>query len=603
MKKFITLILLFSSLSLAQYNNERSTEQSFENSNMFFNSTFVNTFGINSFKDVFPGLLKDPFMDAFLNPANIPDLGDNDMMVYLDFTGDREEANIINNYPYPHYYLSDMSYAPTLDPRWLNSSRNEPSPLATLGLITYPLGKEYKNLVVGATYQLIYKEDRFYSVPYWIYNYSPYYDSFSNTRVGGAESSSMPVIDRYSGEDHMTTDGHLLTTFASYAATENLSFGFGFSGVWHSRNGSYLDQSQDEYGEFNRSEWANMQAQERDQKYSHIDLSLGAKYVLTPSANVGLKIGILSGTADQSYSSESAYNYNDDYERELGNWYENMSEAETTQNWKRDGNTKYFGLYFDRKFSQETAMRLYYRFANTSLDITNSSSITDTSYYESNWYYDYDNSQHHYLSNSSTFDQRSGNGEKNTDKHEVGLNLNWILQDGIQLAAGVYYKRETTDLVTSEPVITKRYNYYDNSYTGGSYNSNYRLNEDKRLEWNLNSKYWTVQIPFVLNIEASENLGFMVGLNKKLETWWIKDETVAYFNYREENDNGVYTREENFGERYRQPQSHISETTTDFFAGINVTISDKLKIRLLVDPEWDDAPKFSQWHLSFYGLL
>jgi len=603
MKKFITLILLLSSLSLAQYNNERSTEQSFENSEMFFSSTYVNTYGINSFKNVFPGLLNDPFMDAYLNPANLPDLGDNDILVYLDFTGDREESEIINRYPYPYYYLSDRSYAPTLDPRWLNSSRREPSPVATLGLITYPLGKEIKNLVVGATYQLIYKEDRFYSVPYWIYNYSPYYDSFSNERALGAESSSIPIIDRYSGEDHMTTEGHSLTTFVSYAANDDLSFGLGFSGVWHSRNGSYLDQSQDEYGEFNRSEWSNKQSQNRDQDYSHIDVSLGAKYVLTPSASIGLKVGFLDGSANQTYSSSSEYNYSNDYEKELGNWYENMSVSGTTQSWERDGSTKYLGIYFDRKMSEETSLKFYYRYANTSLDITNSSFIADTSFYESSWYYEYNNYYSQYVSKSSTLDDRMGKGEKTKNKHEVGLNLKWELNEGIGFVAGFYYKRELTDIMTNEPVISNRYNYYDNDYDGHANTSTYRLNEDKWLEWNFNTKYWTVQIPIVLNIAASDNFEIMLGLNKKLETWWIKDETIAYFNYREENDSGVYNIEEDFGERYRQPLSNISETTTDVFAGVTVKISDKLKIRLLVDPEWDDAPKFSQWHLSFYGLL
>lgn len=603
MKRLLFVLLAITSVCFSQYNDERTTEQSFENSPLFFNSSFINTYGLTSFQKVLPGLVKDPFMDIYLNPANVPDLKGNDILVYIDFTSDRQKQEIINYYPYPYYYLSDTYYAPTLDPRWLSNSRQEPAPIATLGIITNPLGKNLSEFIVGATYQLLYKEDRFYNVPYWIYNYSPYLDSFNSVRTDESDQN-IPVIDRYSGTDHMTTDGHLLNIFASYQLSDELSLGINFSGVWHNRDGSYLDQSQDEYGDFDDSEWSNKQFQERSQEYSHTDFSAGIKYSPDEKTGIGLKLGYLKGTADQIYSSENEYLYKYSIYNNDANWSESFSESFTNQIWKHDGDVKYLGLYYDKLINENTSVKLFYRYNNSSLDLTSSSSITDTSYYESSWVSTYNYDESHSLNYSSTKDFRNSTGTKDVYSHEVGCYINWILNDNIKFSAGLYYQMNSSETKTNEPVLAHRYSYYDYTHTNYPNNRNsLTLNEDKLLEWNYESKYWTLQIPMILNIQATENLGIILGLARKLETWNSEDVTTAYFIYRDEMENERHIREENFGERYRQPETNISENTTDFFAGLNITISEKLLIRLLVDPDLNDSPKFKQWHLSFYGLL
>ena len=603
MKRLFLLLIFFFSYTLAQYNSERSNEQSFENSPLYFNTTYINTYGLSNFKEILPGLVDDPFMDIYLNPANLPDLKGNDILFYVDFSGDREESSIISNYPYPNYYLRDMYYAPTLDPRWLSSSRSEPAPIATLGIITHPLGKEISELVVGATYQLIYKEDRFYNVPYWIYNYSPYLDSFNGAR-SAENTQDIPVIDRYNGEDHMTTDGHLLTTFLSYKLSGSLNLGLGVSGVWHNRSGSYLEEQQDEYGNFDRNEWSNRQYQERDQDYSHIDISGGIKYNPNDKTGIGLKLGYLSGTADQIYNSDNYYLSEYDYSNNDDNWSLSYSESNTEEVWNREGKTKYLGFYFEKEFKENTRMTIFYRHSNASVDLTSSSVITDTSYYESNWVSSYDYDVSHYLNNSSTSDIRNSSGSQSLTKHEAGCYLKWDIESNIKFSAGLYYSNYRTETEVNEPVSASRYSYYYHTHTTyQDYYNELDLRELKTLKWNYNSEHWTFQIPAILDIKATENLGIILGVNRKLETWKLEDETTAYFDYRDQHENGVKTREENFGERYRQPVSNISENTTDIFAGLTVTISDQLKIRLLVDPDWEESPKFKQWHLSFYGWL
>ncbi len=94
-----------------------------------------------------------------------------------------------------------------------------------------------------------------------------------------------------------------------------------------------------------------------------------------------------------------------------------------------------------------------------------------------------------------------------------------------------------------------------------------------------------------------------MGLNRILANWSIENNTLAYFNYRDRIEDGIHSREENFGERYKQPTQHFSENDTDFITGLKVSISPEFRINLFVNPEFENAFRFAQWQLSFYGLL
>jgi len=63
--------LLIPFMLSAQYWGERVTEKSFESSNLHFNSYYFNPMGINQFNDVTVGLMDDPFLNLYLNPAYI----------------------------------------------------------------------------------------------------------------------------------------------------------------------------------------------------------------------------------------------------------------------------------------------------------------------------------------------------------------------------------------------------------------------------------------------------------------------------------------------------------------------------------------------------
>lgn len=603
MKKLLILIILVPVITFAQYNQEVTTEESFESSDLFFESHYLNTFGMKHFNEVATGFINDPFLNLYLNPANLPDLDKQTTLIYLGFAGDRDESEIVGVYPQPYYYDYAANYMPTQDLRWLTNSRQESAPIISLGLLTYPLSESDNDFFIGGTYQLVHKTESFYTVPYYIYNSRYYYDAFGNGVM--PTDGSYPIIDRYSGNDEMTTTAHMFSAFAGYRISDNFNAGISINGVIHSRDGSYLNQSQDEYGNIDYYDWANYSLQERNQDYSHYDLSAGINYKINSVSNIGIKAGTLTGTAEQVYTSQNDYfsDYNNPAETDRLNDY--MSNSLTYQQWKEEGTNYYLSLIFNRQLKENVSLTAYYRYTNGSIDHNNCSTISDTS----NYYYKWDDTYYNYsyenYGSSATHDIRTGSGEKITTHHEAAVNLHWEVTESISFSTGTFFGIKSNEINSVEPVISTRYSeyYYNNTNPQEDYNSSYLQSEDKILNWQYESDYWTLQIPLMMNFKLNDNITWFFGLNKILRNWDVKNSTVAYFNYRDRIENGIHTREENFGERYQQPTKHYSENVTDFSMGLKVVISEELKINLFVNPEFDNAFRFSQWQLSFYGQL
>ena len=598
MRTLVLITLLIPSILFAQYWGERTTEQSFEESELYFQSHFLNTFGLKDFKQVAVGLVDDPFLNLQLNPANLPGLREGKTYVYLDFRGDRTSAPVIDHFVFPNYYITDRYYRPYVDPRWLSTSRSEPEPTFSIGVLTYPIEDIAKNFFFGGTYQIIHRDEKFYTIPYWIYNSRYLYDSFGLKAEGLAD---VPIKDRFSGRDEMMTDGHLFSIFAGYKFWDKLKAGVSLNGVIHSRDGGYLNSSSDEFGNTDKTDWENSQEQSRIQDYNHLDLNAGIIYEVLPSFEIGIKGGILTGDADQEYKSLN-YNY---YKYNTPNvsqeWSYNFSRSSTLQNWRHDGVAKYIGFNFKSRLKRDKEFSGYYRYSNGSVDFSNTSVIVDTSIYTSRWVYNYDNSVNDYHGNSLTSDLRHGSGSRKKINHEVMLNFKWQLTSASTIRLGVYMNNFENKIKGLEPVLVKRESEYHHNSSSGNYNYDnyYLLLEDKNLEWDYSSKYWTVQIPILLYFKLNENFGLMFGVNRILKDWEINDKTTAYFKYRETNENGENNKEVNFGERYTQPAQNITENSTDVIFKIDAAVSSSFKINLLIDPEFENIFRVAQWWLSF----
>jgi len=600
MKLKINFLILFSSIIIyPQYYGERTTEQNFEQSELYFKSHYLNSFGLYNFKKIAAGFFDDPFLNLHINPAAVPDLGDDELLLYIDFRGDRTEVPIVNDYVMPVFY-SNIAYRPYVDPRWITISRSEPEPIFSLGILNYPLKDITKNFFIGGTYQLINREEKFYTVPYGIYYPNYYYDAFW-VRAEGL--SNIPITDRYAGKDELSTVGHLFSVFTGYKINNELSAGLSLNGVMHSRDGEYANNYQDEFGTQKDYDNSYSNSQARNQDYNHLDLSTGVLYNLSKKFKVGAKIGYLNGNAEQSYSSSNKSFYQYKKPNVTDEWSYSINDYQNSQKWNQDGNSKYFGINFTRYIDIDKEFSGYYRYTNSDIDLTNSTNILDTSYYTSRYYSSWDTTYNSYNGRSYTSDVRGGTGKRKVFMHEALLNFLWKLSERTSVRAGIYYNSTSTNVNSSEPVTALRkseYNYVNKNHSQNYYNE---LVENKLLDWEYDAQSWTLQIPIAFNFIISDKFELMLALNRILNGWEIEDRTIAYFTKRERNENGQVTVETNFGERYTQPREKITEDFTKVMAGINVNLSKAFKVNLQVDPEFGDEFRFAQWWLSFAAKL
>ena len=586
--------LLISSASHSQYWGERATEQSFETSALHFQSHFLNTYGLRHFRDVAPGLIDDPFLNLHLNPANLPRITDGNSLFYFDFRGDRTEATIIDHYYHaPYDYLG---WRP--DPRWYSTTREEPEPAFSLGVLAYPLRDPLKKLLLGGTYQVIYKEEPFYRLPTWIYNARYGYDAFGAVEAEGAQD--VPIQDRYYGEDELSTEAHLFSAFTGYPASDRIDLGVGVNTVTHSREGSYINHRTDEYGQTNDWDWERLQEHSRAQDYHHFDINVGIRSALADGWSAGLKVGRLSGDVDQSYTSIDSYGYACGDSLQDRNWYNSRSHSTTLQEWNRDGNAWYGNLNVNLDMEDGKHLSGYYRVRNSDIDLTNSSTITGSGRYDSQYWYTYDSYLVDYHGGWTMTDNRHGTGNRDQHTKEGRFAFAWEISPKMQVCVAPLYKLDTVDLRSSEPVTADRLSWYHHSRNDTTqYARDYGLNEIKQLEWRYDSERRTIQIPVVLHLRAHEHLRLVLGVNKTLNRWKISDETTAYFTRRERIEDGEIKIETDFGERYRLPDRKITEDYTALLSSAEIILSPQFQIRLTLDPETEREFKINQWWLSF----
>ncbi len=597
MRKIFIIFILFQSFIHAQYNNEITTEKNFEQSNLYFQSYYLNPYGILNFKQVTPGLINNPFLNLYINPADLPDPDTGSALAYLDFRGDRTEPKIIQNYVYPAYY-SSYYYPSYSDPRLTSQARTEPEPIFTVAVLSYPLKDITDKLMVGATYQLIEKDEKYYTMPNWIFYPRYGLDAFN---VKTSAESSIPVQERYAGKDEMSNEVHLFSIFAGYKFSGELSAGVSLNGVIQNREGGYLNLNNSEYGGTSNYNFSNSTSQDKAEKYHHIDISAGINYFARQKLLLGIKGGILYGTANQNYGAGNRYFYKYNNSQTDPDWNINNSESATIQTWSHKGDTKYIGINFSGDRKSPRVFSGYYRFTHSDVNLNSTSSIFDTSFYSSRWVSTYDNTWSNYHSQSYTKDTRAGTGTRTFSTHELMVNYKWTLTRRTSVYVGIYFNSTNTQIYSSEPVNAYRYSSSFDTSSNRLYNSSYSsiLSEDKRLEWNYNSKYWTMQIPVIFNFDLTDQLSIMLGLNRILNEWDITDRTIAYFNKRQRIDNGVSKTETNFAESYTQPDVKISEDFVKIFSSFTVKLSPAFKIRLLLDPDFENTFRFAQYWLGF----
>ncbi|KAA3606981.1 MAG: hypothetical protein DWQ06_00230 [Calditrichaeota bacterium] len=590
-----SLVLILANLSFGQYYDQNVTEQSFENSGLFFKKQSLNTLGVSKFKNVAVGLVDEPFLNLQLNPARLPKLGDKKTYTYLDFRGDRTESEV-SEISYGSYGNDALySYSlPYYNPKWYDVTREEPEPVFSLGILSYPFGDK---LMIGGSYQVTYKNEDFYQVPSWIYYEKYGVDSFGNAAVD-AEFNG-PITDVSLGNDELTTKSHNFNGFLGFNLSERISLGASLNLLKHSREGNYLDVNNQPYDTYYDQESKYYNEESRDLDYNHFDLNTGLEYKFTDSFLGGISIGYLKGKAEQSHFDADSSLYKHNEENIDDEWSLSYNRRSQDQDWTHDGKSYYGGLNFEKKINDKQTLKGYYKFTNRNIDLENSSTIADTNYYSSRYYGSWDSTYYEYFSKSSTLDKRSGDGTRKEKLHELMLAMDFQVTEKSSVTAGFYVKQKNNEINSSEPVSANRSSIYQNYWSNNGQQENLSVSENKTLEWKYKVDYLSIQIPILFKFKFNENWSTTIGVNRILNAWEVEDETIAYFTNKTETQNGQTTTQTNFAERYKKPTQTITEDHTDVITKLDVKVSENFGIGLLVDPEFKDEFRIAQWWLSF----
>ncbi len=595
MKKLIILVvlLIFPIAISAQYWHERTTEHNFEQSDLFFKSHFLNPYGIKHLKDISVGFIDDPFLNIQLNPATMPKLKNGSTEIYLDFRGDRTESNLVSGYSVPAYY--DYGYRVLPDYRQITETRSESEPIFSLGIITYPFDEDF---YIGGTFQYLHAKDKFYSTSFGIYSNNFYGDSY---RSEVASNADVPVIDRYAGKDEMIQKGILLTAFTGYRLFDDFSIGLQFNSVGFDRTGNYQNQNNDDYGNVDNRINNSNNFKSREQDYSHTDIALGISYNINNKFTIGAKGGLLNGDIIQDHISQNSYSYQYNEPNISDEWYYHMSDYNSSQSWEHDGSTKYLGFNFS-KLVKKNIVNGFYKYSLTKIDAQTNSSLVDTSF-SSNRRQNYNNSSYSTSRYSSLNDDlRTGSGDRDSEKHEGMININWSLTENTKVYSGFYFSQSTSTIVNVEDALYNTQSDYER--TGEYARTNYQeLNEDKKLTWNYKNTHSSFQIPIIFDFTINEKFGIMLGINRVFHDWNISSTTSVYLFRRKNNDNGTVKEETDFIERYIEPTDTYTEDYTDVFTKFNVNVTEELQVNLLINPEFEDTFRIAQWWLSFRAGL
>jgi hypothetical protein len=164
--------------------------------------------------------------------------------------------------------------------------------------------------------------------------------------------------------------------------------------------------------------------------------------------------------------------------------------------------------------------------------------------------------------------------------------MQWQIDERLDLTFGVQVDWQKTKTTTGEFVLARMRSAYQSTQ---GYSYLYGNDESKDLLWTFTAERSSFRIPIMLTIRTSEVFDILLGLNRTMTHFTIDDVTLALFRYRQANDNGTVTRQENFGERYTTPTEKVSDVQTTFLFGLTAAPRRQFQVRFLVVPNFRDT--------------
>ena len=578
----VMFIFGFTVFVQAQYFDERVIEKSFEKSDFFFQPVYLNPYQIGQFGNALPGLVDDLLLNLKVNPAYLANRMTDKQYVYVDFRNSRDQ-NSSNSYD-PTWKYGYLDYAPMPFPIYYVDSRKELEPVISLAYFIRPTGKT-SPLVLGMTYQLLMQDESYYQVPYDVYKSNVGLDYAGRAL---SEDSSIPITDRYSGDDLMEQDGHFLAVTAGLTLSPKFYTGLRIGRAVFDRDGAYGNTNVWEDNYLTESQNNNSSMTDRVQDYNHWNTTLGFQYQASDDFLLGVKAGYLKGLANQTQLSESGSLYRDGVIDQGENWSYYYQSALNDQEWEHDGGTIYAGLHIESKMENNSIFFTQYTWQKEDVDLTSSGLVADTSY--SNYYYVGDSWRSRSISHSAVDDIRSGSGNRSGNRYDFTAGMRLVLDSKTKLGFGIHVEKHDVTTETLEHVTARRVSEYTHSNSENwSMSDYYRYNsvgEKKDLNWDLKIQSVRVQIPIVLTHMFSKHFEVMFGINRSIDSWEIEEQTLAVFAYRDKQVNGEREYKENFGERYTEPREKQNDVKTGILGGITVHPSEQFSLKLLMAPHY-----------------
>ncbi len=554
----------------------------------FFVPNYLNPYGLSNFVTTTPGLIDDPLLNLVINPANIYSDSSTNTYFYLDFRNTRiKEDRDQFYYPMPMLdYRESFSYDRIYYPTYYIQTRRALEPVFSGALLSRPFKSAFKGLFVGLTYQAIFQNEGYYSVPLDIYRSNIGYDYAGNRTW---ESLDIPIIDRYSGTDDMRQTGHFLSFYTGYKLNKKLQVGFKANRTLFIRDGSF--GSNNFWENLSRYKYSSVMydIRTRKQDYDHLDFSGGLNYNLSDRTRFGVHSGYLWGEANQAFNQEDSSLYKSGQINVGSDWSYYWKKGTTLQDWSHDGKTVYGGLNLNVRFDQSKSFNFYYLYSHHQTDLLLSSDLMDSSYsnYRNQWSDGYYHSRWDY----DLQDVRTGTGERINMIHRLMTALQWQIEGTKRIYVGMNLEIQNQTINTDEHVLSKRHSqsYYISHYepTGRTYFD--EITEDKNLLWDFKAKRVNFQIPIIFTWKLSESIEVLLGLNRKMTSWEIDDMTLAIFKFREQKTDSDTTKKTNFGERYTEPRETRTDIQTTMLGGITIAPSKLFNVRLLVVPNFTNT--------------
>lgn len=555
----------------AQIYGSRVVDKAFEENDIFFQPALINPFGLSGFGDAASGFIQHPLLDLEINPALATVTGSGSWSGYLDFRRSAPSQEEV----YPVYgcpYCLDAAALRIPYPYYGGYTHEAARPLLAAALFGKPVAGR-QSVVLGASYQLVFRDSDYYAVPYDIYRSAAALD-FQGNRVAEV---GVPSVDGSSGENSLRTTGHLLNLHVA-ATAGPLAAGGRVGFVRHAVDGSmgHQDAWTNPAQSPDRSFWSDLE--ERRQEYAHVDIEFGIQYHVSDNMSAGVSVGTLFGNAEQAlvrgdtsfYAASAAPP--DVYSNEY------LRGGNTLQDWDRDGTQTWGGADLRYNAGSNATVYAVYRGAMLGTDLNTVSSIRDSTFA------DYAGGTYTSSSSSTLIDERVGSGDRSGSSHRIATGIQWSFAERSRISFGVDVNTRLRETDVQERVSTFQHSRNEWSNTGGSSSWRYVLVSDQELTWSLRSRRTDVTIPVYLTTRVSDYVLVEFGLSRRFSLLNLSDETIVRHIATVEEQNGQTIVRDGMTEYYREPRIRESDVSTSFLAGFTVTPAPGLDVRFLLSP-------------------